>query len=112
MVSNRDTACAFRGLRPGWPLLVPWDCFSTTRDNPEERDAIEIEGDLIEIAGEIDIARMKMIKDMINVIDVIERSTGWYRWGRAGGGEEGGGGAPHEGHLGGDGGSHLHPGEQ
>ena len=65
MVSNRDTACAFRGLRPGWPLLVPWDCFSTTRDNPEERDAIEIEGDLIEIAGESDIARMDMIKDMI-----------------------------------------------
>ena len=44
------------------------------RDNPEERDAIEIEGDLIEIDMEMDLIEidieMDMIKDMINVINV------------------------------------------
>ena len=40
--------------------------------DPEERDAIKIEGSLIEIAGEIDIARMNMNK-------AIPKGRGWGR---------------------------------
>ena len=71
LVSNRDTACAFReGYGQDGRPLYHRTLSVRLRDDPEERNAIEIEGDLIEIAGEIDIAVKDMIKDMINVIDV------------------------------------------